>query len=200
MRRTPPVPARRGDSNAILRALSWKPIAVATALAPHGRRARGGSGPFQAGVGGEIEVPLGGTCDPRFRPLPVRARVRSLSDGSFPNESDGSVWHAGRTAVLESGPNTLVVTSRAVNLYNRSLFLAHGQDPARFDIVVVKSPHCAPRFFEENADRMVNVDAPGSTSANLPTLGHRRCARPMFPLDADVAFVPRAQIFHRNLK
>jgi len=69
------------------------------------------------------------------------------------------------------------------------VFSSAGQpyDPARFDIVVVKSPHCQPQFFQAKADRMINVDAPGATSANLPTLGHRRCARPIFPLSPEVA-------------
>jgi hypothetical protein len=44
----------------------------------------------------------------------------------------------------------------------------------------------------------VNVDAPGSSSANLPYLGHTRCVRPMFPLDADVPFHPQAKLFQRH--
>ena len=39
---------------------------------------------------------------------------------------------------------------------------------------------------------MINVDAPGSTSANLPSLGHTRCARPMYPMESD-ADVPAEQ-------
>ena len=46
--------------------------------------------------------------------------------------------------------------------------------------------------------RLINVDAPGSTSANLPTLGHTRCGRPIFPLDADVSFTPRVRLFSRR--
>ena len=68
---------------------------------------------------------------------------------------------AGRTAVLKSATVTIVVTSRAVMLYDRSLFLAHGQDPRRFDAVVVKSPHCQPHMFADWAARVVNIDAPG---------------------------------------
>ncbi|HLV37679.1 MAG TPA: MlrC C-terminal domain-containing protein, partial [Spirillospora sp.] len=115
----------------------------------------------------------------------------------FINESHGSVWHAGRTAVLQAGNYTLVVTSRAVSLYDRSLFLAHGQNPQNFDLVVVKSPHCQPQFFTEWAAVNVNVDAPGSTSANLRSLGHTRCRRPVFPLDDKVTFTPQAKIFRR---
>jgi hypothetical protein len=47
--------------------------------------------------------------------------------------------------------------------------------------------------------RYVNVDAPGATSANLPTLGHTRCRRPVSPLDADVPFEPRAELFSRHV-
>ncbi len=186
-----------GDSNAILRGLIESGCAR-TALLPIVDEPAVQAA-FAAGVGKEIRVPLGGTLDSRFNPLAVNARIRMLSDGHFRSESDDSIWNSGKTAVLETGPVTLVVTSRPVHLFNRSLFLAHGQDPARFDIVIVKSPHCEPRFFEATADRMINVDAPGATSANLPTLGHQRCARPIFPLDANVEFVPRATIFQRNL-
>ncbi len=42
-----------------------------------------------------------------------------------------------------------------------------------------------------------NVDLPGATSANLKSLGHRICARPMFPLDDAVAFEPVA-VLYRN--
>ena len=153
---------------------------------------------FAAGVGGTIITTVGGQLDPRFVPVAIEARVRMLSDGRFINELHGSIWNAGRSVVLEAGNHTLVVTSRAVSLYDRSLFLAHGQNPQHFDLVVVKSPHCQPQFFDDWAAINVNVDAPGSTSANLPTLGHTRCARPVFPLDDILDFEPRATIFRRN--
>ena len=186
-----------GDSNAILRAMlesgyrrtALMPIVDAPAVALA----------FAAGVGNMVRTPIGGSLDKgRFKPVEIEARVRLLSDGSFRNESHGSTWNAGLTAVLEAGNITLVVTTRAVSLYDRSLFLAHGQNPALFDSVVVKSPHCQPQFFAEGAERLINVDAPGATSANLPYLGHRRCMRPMFPLDADVTFTPKAKIFRRD--
>jgi len=36
---------------------------------------------------------------------------------------------------------------------------------------------------------------PGATSANLPTLGHRHCARPMFPLDSMPGFTPAVELY-----
>jgi microcystin degradation protein MlrC len=100
--------------------------------------------------------------------------------------------------VLEIGRHIVVVTSRPVSLYDRSLFLAHGQDPTRFDAVIQKSPHCQHRFYEAWAAKLIGVDAPGSTSANLPYLGHTVCRRPMYPMEPDATFTPEAKLFQRG--
>ena len=127
---------------------------------------------MKAGIGSTIHLTLGGQLDPqRFTPLPVEAQVRLLSDGHFISESHNSPWYGGNTAVLQIGKIVVIATSRPVSLYDRSLFYAHGQDPKRFDAVVVKSPHCQEHMFAEWAKVMLNVDAPGSTSANLPRIG-----------------------------
>lgn len=186
-----------GDSNAVVGALLdagyrgrlLAPIVDAPAV----------EAAFKAGVGGTVFTTLGGRLDPaRFRPRPVQARVRLLADGRFRSESFGEEWHAGPTAVLEAGNVTWVVGSRAVSLYDRSFFLAHGRDPRRYDGVVIKSPHCQHHMYADWCKRMINIDAPGSSSANLPSLGHTRCPRPIFPLDARVPFTPTAKLFTRR--
>jgi microcystin degradation protein MlrC len=186
-----------GDSNAVVRALSETGYTGRTLApivdAPAVRMA------ITAGVGATIETTLGGTLDPeRFSPFAVRAKVRLLSDGRFSSESFGEAWDAGPTAVLEADNFTFVVGSRPVNLYDRSFFLAHGQNPQRFDAVVVKSPHCQPHMYADWCARMLHVDAPGSSSANLPYLGHTRCPRPIFPLDQVVPFRPEPTLFTRR--
>lgn len=186
-----------GDSNAILRKLietNYKgkaliPIVDASAV----------KAAFKAGVGETINVTVGGALDPqRFTPLPIEGYVQMLSDGLFQSESYGEHWYAGKTAVLLVNNFTLIVTSRPVSLYDRSLFYAHGQDPTRFNCVVVKSPQCQPHMFRDWATRYVDVDAPGSTSANLKSLGHTQCPRPIFPLDDDVTWTPAAKMFKRD--
>ena len=185
-----------GDSNAVLCALMDSNYRGRTLLPIVDEPAVKAA--FAVGIGASITIPIGGTLDPaRFTPLEITARVRLLSDGRFRSESFGEEWLAGPTAVLESENFTLVVSSHAVNLYDRSFFLAHGQDPRRFDAVVVKSPHCQPHMYADWCVRMINIDAPGSSSANLPYLGHTRCPRPIFPLDAEVPFHPRSRLFSR---
>lgn len=186
-----------GDSNAILRALLDAGYA-GTALIPivdPGAVAAA----FAAGVGNAVKTTVGGALDRgRFTPLMIEGRVRMLSDGWFHSETTRELWQAGRTAVVQSGGFTLILTSRAVSLYDRALFLAHGCDPKHFGAVVVKSPHCEPQMFKAWAARYVDVDAPGSTSANLRSLGHTKCARPIFPLDAEVKFTPVVKLFSRG--
>lgn len=186
-----------GDSNAILRALlaaGYQGTALIPIVDPGAVAAA-----FETGVGNLVRTTVGGALDKtRFTPLPIEGRVRLLSDGWFHSETTRELWQAGRTAVVQIGGFTIILTSRAVSLYDRALFLAHGCDPQHFGAVVVKSPHCEPHMFKAWAARYVDVDAPGSTSANLRSLGHTRCARPVFPLDADVKFAPVVKVFQRG--
>jgi microcystin degradation protein MlrC len=185
-----------GDSNAVVRALVeggyrgtvLAPIVDAPAVAAA----------IATGVGGTVRTTIGGQADPgRFTPMPFEGVVEAISDGRYRSESDGLECQAGPTAILRSGTVTVVATSRPVMLHDRSLFLAHGLDPQAFDAVVVKSPRCEPRLFDDWAARTVHIDAPGSTSANLQSLGHTRCPRPIFPLDNVVPFEPVVELYSR---
>lgn len=188
-----------GDSNAVMRAFmeaSFSGTVLSPVVDPPAVQLA-----FAAGKGKSIETVLGGVLDPkRFDPIEVKARVLMLSDGKFINESHGTTWDAGPTAVLEVGTHIIVATTRPVSLYDRSLFLAHQQDPKQFDVVVVKTPHAQPHMFDDWCARRLVVDTPGATSANLRKLGHKKCRRPVFPLDQDVRFEPRAKLFRRPPK
>ena len=185
-----------GDSNAILREVvrqNYRGRVLAPIVDPQAVRQA-----FAAGIGATIQTQVGGAVDSvRFQPLELTARVRMLSDGKFRSESFGWPWDSGDTAVLEADNLTLVVGTRPVSLFDRSWFYANGQEPRHFNMVIVKSPHCEHHMFADWCARLINVDAPGSTSANVKGLGHRKCARPMFPLDDISSFSPVADIFRR---
>ena len=186
-----------GDSNAILKGLlaaHYPGRALIPIVDPGAVRDA-----FAAGVGATVRTRVGGAADPgRHRPVEIEGRVQMLSDGHLEPEARGEHWHAGDTAVLLVGTITLIATSRAVSLHDRSLFYAHGKDPKRYDLVVAKSPHCQHHMYRDWASSYVNVDAPGATSADLRSLGHTRCPRPIFPLDEGVTFTPRVQFYRRG--
>jgi microcystin degradation protein MlrC len=185
-----------GDSNTIIRALRdtsyGKRVLAPIVDAPAAAAAH------EAGVGAEINVALGGSIDPkRFPPLTVRARVKLLSDGEARLETMKAPLHAGPTAVLTFDNFTVVAMSRSVSLFDRAMYFANGLDPTDFDLIVVKSPHTEHHMFDAWCAKNFNVDAPGATSANLKSLGHTICNRPMFPLDENVTFTPRVTMYPR---
>ncbi len=173
-----------GDSNAILKGL-LRPEFQGTAIvsivdAPAVLKA------FEAGVGTTIDVQLGGTRDPgRFTPLTVTTTVEKLSDETFVYEN-GTTGDGGRTAVLRAGKIHVMVTERPIFVVGRNVFLVQGLDPQDYDVVVVKSPNGFRPHYESIASRIVPVDVPGSTSANLKSLPFEHCVRPIFPLDDNV--------------
>lgn len=184
-----------GDSNVILRALldaGYPGKVLLPVVDPPAVEAA-----FAAGVGATIRVPIGGSRDARFTPVELEVTVDLLSRGHAYHETMGAANEAGNLAVLLHGGYTIVAVTKPANFFDRSVFYAAGRDPKRYDLIVVKSPHCEPHMFVQWAKRNFNVDAPGSTSANLPTLGHTICARPMFPMERDAAFSPVTEVYSR---
>jgi microcystin degradation protein MlrC len=185
-----------GDSNAIISALR-KAGYPRRVLAPIVDPAAAAAA-HKAGVGATINVTLGGAIDAgRYTPMAVEAKVKLLSDGQAHLETMKNPLDAGPTAVLAFDNFTVVVMSKPVSLFDRAMFYANGCNPLDFDLIVVKSPHTEHHMFERWAEKNFNIDAPGSTSADLKSLGHTICARPMYPLDPDVAFTPKAVIYQR---
>ena len=182
-----------GDSNAIISEMLGQsyPHSVLAPLVDPPAAAKA----HALGVGAKFRMPVGGALDPRFEPLELELTVESIANGPVALENWAFVQETGPMAVLRSDHLTLVVTTHPVMLVDRALFLASGNDPRGFHSTIVKSPHCEPQFYDDWVEANFNVDAPGSTSANLKTLGHRICARPMYPLDQEVRFEPEAEIY-----
>ncbi|MCC7283266.1 MAG: M81 family metallopeptidase [Acetobacteraceae bacterium] len=185
-----------GDSNVLVKALhdsGYRRRVLAQLVDPAAAEAA-----HRAGVGASIEVELGGAQDRgRFAPWKVRAEVALLSNGRGTVENTRAPLDAGRCAVLTFDGFTIVVLSRTVGLHDRAVYFANGLHPQDFDLIVVKSPHTEYHMYDAWVAKNFNVDAPGSTSANLPYLGHRICARPIYPMEPDVAFTPSATLYSR---
>ena len=140
------------------------------------------------GIDNEFIGQLGGYFDNRFKPYEMKFKVKFISDGDHIEESRNVKRNSGKTAVLISENFTIVCTSKPISLFDRSIFLGAGIDPKKYDLIVVKSPHCRPEFFDEWSQINLNIDAPGSTSANLHSLGHKICERPIYPLEENTKF------------
>ncbi|OJX50754.1 M81 family metallopeptidase [Devosia sp. 66-22] len=185
-----------GDSNVLVKALrdgGYKGRVLAQIVdAPAAAAAH------RAGVGQRLKLSLGGTVDgERFTPMPVEVMVESLSRGRAKLETMGLHIDGGLTAVVTFDNFIIVVLSKPAFLMDRSLYYSNGLDPVDFDLVVVKSPHTEFQMYDLWVSKNFNVDAPGSTSANVASLGHTLCARPIYPIEPDTNFVPKPTLYRR---
>lgn len=148
-----------------------------------------------AGPGGQIVVELGGKTDRLHGdPLSVRAHVKMLSDGRYVNDGPmmaGLAVDLGPTALLlcepASGPPAplveVIVTTRAETPIDLNVFRSHGIDPSRRRVLGLKGKGHFRAAFEPIARRVVLVEGPGITGADLSRLTFRKVRRPIWPLD-----------------
>ena len=100
--------------------------------------------------------------------------------------------------MLVSGNLTVVAMTKSLMMVDRTVFFDNGCDPKNYHSTIIKTPHAEPEFFDNWVEAKFNVDAIGSTSANLPTLGHTICERPMYPMEPDTEFTPKTEVFSRG--
>jgi microcystin degradation protein MlrC len=148
------------------------------------------------GPGAEIEVLLGGKTDQLHGDsLPVRAYVKLLSDGRYINDGPmmaGLAVDLGPSAVLLCEPITgppaprveVLVTTRAETPIDLNVFRCHGIEPTRHRVLGLKGKGHFRAAFEPIARRVVLVEGPGITGADLSRLTFRKVRRPIWPLDS----------------
>lgn len=151
-----------------------------------------------AGAGGEIALELGAGFTPGLAPLPVSGTVTTLTDGLFANDGaymKGVVNDLGASAVLRSGPRLFLLTSKGPGACDPAMAAHAGTRLEDLDYIVVKSSNHFRLSLAEHMDCRVAA-TPGLTARRPDSLRHRR-ARPLYPIDTDIAFHPRQERLQR---
>ena len=147
-----------------------------------------------AGSGALLDISLGGKTDALHgAPLAVRAYVRLLSDGRYVNDGPmmtGLAVDLGPSALVVctlpdgTGPGVeALVTSRAETPIDLNVFRAHGIEPTRRQVLGLKGKGHFRAAFEPIARRVILVEGPGITGADLSRLAFKKIRRPIWPLD-----------------
>ncbi len=171
-----------GDSTAILAALLASPPrhrALVPVVDP-----RSACHLADVEVGQRVTVELGGWAGSFWPPVTVAGVVRAVGGGivqldGLPQGSTDS----GRTAVLEAGTITVLVTEHpGVGAIHPGVYRALGVEPAHYKMIVMKT---ASNFQHMRAitASFVRVATPGPTQSDVRALPWSRIPRPMFPLD-----------------
>ncbi|MEE1650251.1 M81 family metallopeptidase [Brachybacterium sp. J144] len=148
---------------------------------------------WEAGVGGQVDVQVGGRIDAREPgPVPLRVEVAALDES-------GPTGRAAALRVLDVGTGagdlpegaartglTVVVTGRRSQWATHDMFARLGLSMTGFDVVTVKMGYLEPDQYESAADWLLAL-TPGGVDQDLLRLGHQRIARPMIPFDAEIS-------------
>ncbi|WP_022868761.1 M81 family metallopeptidase [Schaalia vaccimaxillae] len=131
---------------------------------------------WQAGVGCEVELEVGGHIDTRSPgPQHVTGMVRALADDP----------RGGHTAAVTTGGLTLIVTTNRNQYTEFEQFERLGLDITQADVVVVKIGYLEPDLYDTQRDWLMAL-TPGGVDQDLIRLGHHHIERPMFPFDQDM--------------
>ncbi len=144
-----------------------------------------------AGIGAKLDIELGGKTDPLHGPpLRALAEVTHLSNGRFTSRSmlAGVELNLGPMARLRIAGVEVLVSSRAQQVFDTEPFRLHGIDPARCEIVALKSSHHFRAGFESLAAAIVTADPPGLTTQRIEAFTRSRTRRPIWPLDREAAW------------
>jgi microcystin degradation protein MlrC len=134
-----------------------------------------------AGVGAEIELALGGKNQmPGHRPLRGRFKVKALGDGNFVARGpmlDGAAMQLGPMALLGhvdgKSQVDVVVASARQQPYTQSIFHHLGIDPAAQQILALKSSVHFRAAFQDIAEAVMVVAAPGVNLADPRDFAYR---------------------------
>jgi microcystin degradation protein MlrC len=150
----------------------------------------------QADAGQPVTLSIGGkTDDLHGPPLTGEFTVVGLYDGRFEETEarHGGIksFDQGLTAVVASCANpmfTVMLTTRRMVPFSIAQLTSCGLNPRDFHVLVAKGVHAPVAAYAPVCKRLIRVDTPGVTSADLTRLEYRRRRRPMFPFETDAAW------------
>ncbi len=130
----------------------------------------------------------------------VAAKVLKTTDGKCIGRRGiwaGRALELGPTAALQIGGIAAVCVSKRKQCADPVFFEMHGLDIAAARTVVVKSRGHFRGGFDQffTPERVIEVDTPGLTSPVLERLDFKGLPRPVFPLDVDAKWTPRAAVY-----
>ncbi len=142
-----------------------------------------------AGIGGRLALDMGGRTDDRHGP-PIRAevRVRGIHEGRF---TESAVRHGGRTS-FDMGQTAVVSTDSGLTVSLTSLrtvpvslgmMTSLGLDPAGFQVLIAKGVHAPTAAYAPVSRRLIRVDTPGATTADMRRFTYRYRRRPLYPFE-----------------
>ena len=142
---------------------------------------------INAGVGATVDLAVGGKTDQLHgEPVQVTATVKAISDGLYEElgASHGGFryYSAGKSARIDTeGGQTILLTSERAGNTTRAQMYHIGIFPERFRIVVAKGVVSPRPAYQPIAAKVIVVNTPGVTTADLSTFTYKNIRNPIYP-------------------
>ncbi|WP_167355707.1 MlrC C-terminal domain-containing protein, partial [Streptomyces atriruber] len=147
---------------------------------------------FEAGVGAEVTLSVGGKVDANHGgPFDLTGTVVALQRATDQKDrAEGGAYDRGvDMAAVRHGGLTVILVERRKPFHTLADFMGPaegglGIDPRTYDLVIVKIGYLEPELHDMAADWLLAL-TPGGVDQDLPRLGHHRVERPLYPFDED---------------
>jgi len=142
----------------------------------------------KAGVGAEIEVVLGGHCDPTKGggPLPIKATVKALSDGKFMHVGpfhQGQPGDLGKSCCLDVDGVLVIVNPFPSQLHDKEQYKLFGINIEEMNVVCTKGVNHVRADLEPGSRGLLFPDSGGIFSFDFQQFDWQHIRRPIVPLD-----------------
>lgn len=141
----------------------------------------------QQGVGTILECCVGGNSDSLHgEPVEIKGNIRLLFDGIYHHVGafmTGTLANMGKTAVVEVGSVTIILTENRSAPYDIGHVHSAGIRPEDFKIIVVKSAVAWRTAFGSIAKQEIFLNTPGACSAHLHHFTYKNLKSPRYPFD-----------------
>jgi microcystin degradation protein MlrC len=165
----------RGIGNAALGAI-WDPVATRFCMA--------------AGEGARLQLRFGSKAQAGTgEPVDAEVEVTTVAPGAYQTFRGSRVPMGDAVAIRLHGIDVVLKTNRSQTL-DPSLFTSLGIDPAKKQIVVVKSSNHFYDAFSRIAALILYVDSGGPYPSDARKIPYTRIRRPIWPLDEIAAGHP----------
>jgi microcystin degradation protein MlrC len=176
-----------GDATAVIQALiDANPDRPAYVCVRDGASAEAA---IAAGVGEHIAIDVGGKLDNVYnQPVHFEGMVEFAGPATFRFSKEGYTgveMDMGPSAILRWNNVHLLIVTNSVMTVDPALYTSVGLDPAKAQIVVVKSHIQFRAGYDGIASDIILLDSPGMSSDHIESLPFERISRPIFPLDRD---------------
>ena len=149
---------------------------------------------LDAGIGATVSLAVGGkTDDLHGKPVQVSGTVKAATDGLYEElgASHGGFryYSAGPSVRLDTdGGQTLLLTSERAGNTTRAQMYHIGIIPERYRIVVAKGVVSPRPAYQPIAGKVIVVNTPGVTTADLTTFTYNRRRTPIYPLEPTATY------------